>query len=117
MQIGNHPKIVSSYIHICYQIDKHTPNLCIISARLLNSAVVLMLPMRWCYQYQCCQLPILGKGEYMRVRVKSSRKENMSLEGLGCLESLVPSKPSEPTLTSNQHLHSSTPTQFQQQSA
>ena len=28
----------------------------------------------------------------------------MSLESLGCLESLVPSKPSEPTLTSNQRL-------------
>ena len=49
-------------------------------------------------------ITILGDGEYVRVRVKSSRKEDMSSEGLGCLESLVPSKPSEPTLTSNQRL-------------
>jgi hypothetical protein len=40
----------------------------------------------------------------MMVKRESSGKEDMSLEGLGCLESLVPSKPSEPTLTSNRLL-------------
>ena len=38
------------------------------------------------------------------VKKESLGKEDMSLEGLGCLESLAPSKPSEPTLTSNQRL-------------